>query len=41
MAFHSVPKKYLPEEELDWKMIDEDEDSMEDSQCEEVFRRLE
>jgi len=24
VAFHSVPKKFLPEEELEWKMIDDD-----------------
>ena len=41
VAFHSVPKKYLPEEEMDWKMVDENEDSMTDSLCEEVFKRIE
>jgi hypothetical protein len=36
-----VPKKYLPEEELEWEKIEAEADSMEDSMCEEVFRRFE
>jgi len=28
VAFHSVPKKYLPEEELEWEKIETEEDSM-------------
>ena len=34
VAFHSVPKKFLPEEELEWEKISEESDSMDDSMCE-------
>ena len=41
VAFHSVPKKFLPEEEMEWEKIEDEDDSMEDSLCEEVFKRFE
>ena len=30
IAFHNAPKNFLLEEDLEWKMVDEGEDSFED-----------
>jgi hypothetical protein len=38
VAFHHAPKNFLIEDELEWKMIDENDDSFEDSLCEEVLK---
>ena len=31
IAFHTTPKHFLPQEAVDWEMVKEEEDSMEDS----------
>lgn len=38
MAFHNAPKNFLLEDDLDWKMVDENEDSFDDEMCEEVLK---
>ena len=38
VAFHHAPKYFLPEEDLEWEMINEDQDSFADSLCDQVYR---
>lgn len=40
IAFHSAPKHYIPTEEQEWIMIDEDEPSMTDDLCDRFFKKL-
>lgn len=37
IAFHNAPKNFLIEEDLEWRMVNEDEDSFEDTQCQEIL----
>jgi hypothetical protein len=39
IAFHNAPKRFIPEESLSWEAIDEEEDSDNDTLCEELFNR--
>lgn len=39
LAFHNAPKNFLIEEELEWRVITEDEDSFDDSVCREVLEK--
>ena len=40
ISFHHAPRHYLPTEELDWVIVDEDQDSMTDEVVEKFFRKL-
>lgn len=37
MAFHNAPKNFLIEDELEWRVVKDDEDSMDDDACQEVL----
>ena len=38
IAFHSAPKHYIPTEEQQWIMVNEDEPSMTDDLCDRFFK---
>lgn len=40
VAFHSAPKHYIPTEEQEWVMVDEQENSMTDDLFEKYFKKL-
>ena len=40
IAFHSAPRHYIPSEDIEWVMVDEEENSLTDDPCEKYFKKL-